>query len=135
MSEEQAVQEAMLQLIRGGLVSGAHDVSDGGLAVCLAEMAHYGQVGAEIRVKGRNDMRLDSILFGEAQSRIVFTVPASQVGGMNELVADRDVQVQEIGQVGGNVLRITLDGQQIVELQIDEITREYEGTIPRMMNP
>src|SRR5690606_5251001 len=79
LDEEKAVQSAALALIREGLVRSAHDVADGGLAVCLAESAIFGGLGAEISLHRPDAMRTDALLFGEAQSRIVLTVDSEAV--------------------------------------------------------
>ena len=134
LDEEQAVQEAMLLLIRSGIIRSAHDVSDGGLAVCLAEMAHYGQLGAEITVKARNEMRMDGILYGEAQSRIVFTVSPGKEEEVKTIVAARAVQVTEIGRVEGSSLRIEVNEVEMIQLPVSKISETYEGAIPALMN-
>ncbi|MEZ4701881.1 MAG: phosphoribosylformylglycinamidine synthase subunit PurL, partial [Rhodothermales bacterium] len=78
LDEEKAVQKAMLAMIRAGLVESAHDVSDGGLAVCLAESTlHAAGLGADIDLQTEDGIRIDALLFGEAQSRIVLTAHAA----------------------------------------------------------
>jgi phosphoribosylformylglycinamidine synthase len=80
LDEEIAVQETCLRLIRAGLVESAHDVSDGGLAVSLAEAAMGdSNLGAKISLQTDGGLRIDALLFGEAQSRIVITAKAENI--------------------------------------------------------
>ncbi len=84
LGAEAAVQRCTLAAIRAGLLSSAHDCSDGGLAVALAECAAWGGLGldaAGLPIDGR----LDAALFGEAQSRIVVSLPPSGVDDLRRL--------------------------------------------------
>jgi phosphoribosylformylglycinamidine synthase len=75
LDREYTLQQSLLQLIRHGLVKSAHDVSDGGLFVALAESAMPRGLGFHIRT--HRDLRKDAFLFGESQSRVVVSVAAS----------------------------------------------------------
>ena len=66
-----------LELIRKGLVNSAHDCSEGGLAVALAECCIAGGIGAEVILT--ESIRASSLLFGETQSRIIITTPKDSV--------------------------------------------------------
>ncbi|NIM06386.1 MAG: phosphoribosylformylglycinamidine synthase subunit PurL, partial [Armatimonadetes bacterium] len=68
---EKGVQQACLEMIQKGLLSTAHDCSQGGLAVTLAECCIAGGVGADITLPDTKGLRADTHLFGESPSRIV----------------------------------------------------------------
>ncbi|MFD2935219.1 phosphoribosylformylglycinamidine synthase subunit PurL [Spirosoma flavum] len=74
--DEWHVQEGIKTLIRKGWIQSAHDVSDGGLFITLAESAMAGSKGFQITTNNR--YRLDAFLFGESQSRVVVTVSPEQ---------------------------------------------------------
>lgn len=133
LDEEAAVQAAMLALIRAGLVRSAHDVSDGGLAVCLAESVLFADdLGADINLE--TDLaRLDALLFGEAQSRIVFTAAADQAEAVQEMLHGKAVQAQPIGTVTGNGLHIRANGETLIQLAADALRAPYEEAIPARM--
>jgi phosphoribosylformylglycinamidine synthase len=106
---ERRLQVASLQAIQAGLVKSAHDVSDGGLAVCLAECCFLNRnalIGADVDL----DMsaRPDFILFGEDQSRIVLSVAANELPRVRAICDDMRVPARVIGEVGGS--RLTIDG-------------------------
>ena len=134
LEEEAAVQEAMLRLVKAGLVRSAHDVSDGGLAVALAEcVLHTEAPGAEIDLAAPG-MRRDAVLFGEAQSRIVFSASAERTVEIEHAVGAAPVRLTRLGVVRPGNLTILLDGEPVIDLPAEELCRPYEHAIPDYMN-
>lgn len=121
LETEQAVQSCVLQLIRTGLVQSAHDCSDGGLAVALAEccMSGPGQTrGAVVRLTpGRQ--RNDSMLFGESQSRIVVSAKPAQRQAILEQAQQMGVPATVVGAVGGASLVIYVGDERSTTKTID----------------
>ena len=102
---ERRVQEVCRKAIADGLVRSAHDCSDGGLAVALAESCILGGVG----FRGILDAtRWDAALFGEKQSRIVVSLDSADLPKLADLARSRDVPLLSLGRIGGDrlVLRI-----------------------------
>ena len=87
VERELAVQKSVRELIRAGLVKSAHDCSEGGLAVALAECCFNpaGRFGAEIRFDDAL-LRIDQVLFNESQSRIVISVAESNAAATSDLL-------------------------------------------------
>jgi phosphoribosylformylglycinamidine synthase subunit PurL len=105
---EAAVQACVREAIGRGLVSAAQDVSGGGLAVALAEMAMWGDRGAEVRLPSAMSPAVE--LFGESPSRIVVTTPARFAPALVLLARHHGLPVEVLGTVGGERLRIELVG-------------------------
>jgi phosphoribosylformylglycinamidine synthase II len=105
---EAAVQACVREAIARGLVSAAQDVSGGGLAVALAEMAMWGDRGAEVRLPSAMSPAVE--LFGESPSRIVVTTPARFAPALVLLARHHGLPVEVLGTVGGERLRIELVG-------------------------
>ena len=97
---EVKVQQACRAGIAAGRLRSAHDVSDGGLAVAIAEAAIIGGRGVEI--DAAFDGRWDAALFGEAQSRIVVTVPGDQAEAFERAAADVGAPALRMGRTGGD---------------------------------
>ncbi len=136
LAEEHAVQQAVLHLIRSGLVTSTHDVSDGGLAVCLAEQVIFsdGQ-GLDLAIDADADLRLDALLFGEAQSRIVSTLPADKVEAARAQLADRSVQFTTLGTVTDTGrLQVQVNGTTVLDLSRDAMRLPYTRTLPQAMD-
>ncbi|MCZ8369586.1 MAG: phosphoribosylformylglycinamidine synthase subunit PurL [Porphyrobacter sp.] len=114
LTVERNAGEIIHELIADGLVNAVHDLSDGGLAVALAEMALAGGIGAETDLAGNPAYTAAQWWFGEDQGRYLVTVP--DVAALNEALAkgtrnDETAQIgfQRIGTVGGDsVLGVTL---------------------------
>ncbi len=99
LDAELRLQKLILQLNAEGLLLSAHDCSEGGLAVTLAESAILGNVGFE----GALDLgsRLDAALFGEAQGRIVVSLrldEGGRAGRLGDLAAEYGVPVTQLGR-------------------------------------
>ena len=133
LDEEKAVQAAVLAAIRAGHVRSAHDCADGGLAVCLAESAVFSGLGATVDLPA-TDARLDAVLFGEAQSRVVLSVAADAVDAVRQLAAERGAQATEIGTVTDGPLAVSVGGAEVLSVPVDDLRQPYESAIPDAMN-
>ena len=131
---ELAVQDAVRALIKSRLVKSAHDCSEGGIAVALAESCISGEdkIGAEIHL-GSTPLRLDQILFNETQSRIVLSVAATNLSAVLLLLEMRGVPARRLGTVGGTSLQITLNDQSI-HWPIAELHQTWYHAIAQAMN-
>jgi phosphoribosylformylglycinamidine synthase subunit PurL len=112
LEHEIKVQTAVRDLIRGGLVKSAHDCSEGGLAVALAECCFNPEkiFAAEIDLKA-GDTPAATVLFNESQSRIVISVTRENLDNTIAILRERGVPFQQLGKVGGDQLRIQLNGE------------------------
>ncbi|HEX9951706.1 MAG TPA: phosphoribosylformylglycinamidine synthase subunit PurL [Rubricoccaceae bacterium] len=133
LAEEVAVQATVLAAIRSGLVRSAHDVADGGLAVCLAESCIHGGVGADVALPSAV-ARLDAVLFGEAQSRVVLSVAPSVVGAIEALAVLHGASALRIGTVGEDALRITLGGDAVLAVPVADLAGPYHTCLPAAMD-
>ncbi|QPC44864.1 phosphoribosylformylglycinamidine synthase subunit PurL [Kaustia mangrovi] len=114
-------------LIASGRVTACHDISDGGLAVAVAEMAMASGLGARLQIEAD---RMDAALFGEDQARYVVTAPAGEAA---EIVAEAEaagIPVDSIGAVGGEDL--TVAGALTISLV--DLTAAHEAWLPSYMD-
>lgn len=107
-----AVNAACIQAVRAGQVRSAHDVSEGGFYVCLAECC-VGGLGAEISLA--SDAPL-SARFGEGGSVILLSVPEDQAEAVIQQAQALGAQAEDIGVVGGDSLRIGSDVFSVAQL-------------------
>jgi phosphoribosylformylglycinamidine synthase len=107
LAHEIKIQNAVRDLIRNGLVKSAHDCSEGGIAVALAECCFNPEklFGAEIEVKASN-IPVAPVLFNESQSRIVISVAPENLQKTMSILQQRKIPFQQLGEVGGDQLRI-----------------------------
>jgi len=128
---EKAVQETCLAAAEAGLLDSAHDVSEGGLAVCAAECAFLGAGGLGCEIDLDEDIRKDALLFGEAQSRILVTAAPANVGTLLGLARRQGIPARQIGTVGGDVLRIRHKGQDVLTVPVQDARAAWKEAIPR----
>jgi phosphoribosylformylglycinamidine synthase len=122
LEREVELHGGLRSLIYAGVVKSAHDCSEGGLAVALAECCISQQVaretprliGAQIDLSGMATPRLDALLFGETQGRIVITVAAREAVKVIERAKILGLTATLLGQVGGTELRIKTQAGELV---------------------
>jgi phosphoribosylformylglycinamidine synthase len=112
LDAERTLHQFILEVIDEGLVQSAHDCSDGGLAVALAECcvsAPTTGLGAMIRL-ALDGLRRDALLFGESQSRVILSVKADVADQVLNRAWDAGIPAARIGTVGGDRLVIDVSG-------------------------
>lgn len=114
---EARVQACCLDGIRGGIIRSAHDCSEGGLAVALAECCIDGQLGLDASAFSLEG-RTDAALYGEQQSRIVVTVRPADREALVSLVSRHGAPVAFVGVTSGNRLRLA----GLVDLEVAQLT-------------
>jgi phosphoribosylformylglycinamidine synthase len=118
---ELRLQQCCRELIENDVLLSAHDCSEGGLAVALAECCVYSGLGLDASAL-RSSGRIDAFLFGEAQSRIIVSVEERSWDRLAQTAARYGVPVTRLGTAGGSRLRI---GDR-VDLELDALRRVYE---------
>ncbi len=109
---EQLVQKGILGLIEGKLIQSAHDVSDGGVLVTLAESAFPRGLGFD--VKSDAGIRQDAMWFGEAQSRVIVSVAPAKKAAFEAHLAGLGIKSSQLGTVKGTDM--VVDGQVVSSL-------------------
>ncbi len=133
LSLEKQVQDTLLKLADEMLLNSAHDCSDGGLAVTIAEscFSSLGReaVGAEIELS--TPLGREVLLFGESPSRIVISFSPENLDFVRKLVVNCPFEV--IGKVSGDMLKIAVNGTEIVSAPIAELETVWESSLARKM--
>ncbi|HXF39530.1 MAG TPA: phosphoribosylformylglycinamidine synthase subunit PurL [Blastocatellia bacterium] len=132
---ERRVQEVCLKIIQEELVESAHDCSDGGLAVAIAEscFSSYRReaVGCEIRLE--DELSGAALLFSETPSRIVISAIDQHVEAILAIAREHDVAASVIGRTKGERLVIQANGERIIDRALSEIESAWRGVLPRML--
>ena len=119
LARECSIHDAVRALIKSRLIKSAHDCSEGGLAVALAECCLANReepIGATITIpEGRSDV----LLFNEAQGRIVLTTSATNATAVLFLLEARGVSARRLGSVGGEELKISMASNELAWLLAD----------------
>jgi phosphoribosylformylglycinamidine synthase II len=132
---ERALQDLLVQLAGAHLVRSAHDCSDGGLAVTLAECAFdTAGIGADVSIDGvnvANDVEVNraAALFGESASRVVVSVAPDAATEVLKRAKTAGVPARLIGRTGGQELRIAVGGQLAIAIEVSEAERAWSGAV------
>jgi phosphoribosylformylglycinamidine synthase len=140
LAREKITQDTLLELIRAGLVKSAHDCSEGGLAVALAESCISQPIarntprliGAHVELPLSPATRRDALLFGETQGRIVLTVTPTNATKVLDLAQAAGVSATHLGAVGGEDLEIRL-GEGKLTWGLAELHEAWWNSIVRKM--
>jgi phosphoribosylformylglycinamidine synthase len=128
---ETKVQEACLKLADHQLINSAHDCSDGGLAVAIAESCfsslNRDAIGAVMKLSNPQGLAAESVLFGESPSRIVISFHPENLDAVRGSVGDCPFEV--IGTVGGNRLSVDLDGAKLIDSAISELEDAWQNSL------
>jgi phosphoribosylformylglycinamidine synthase subunit PurL len=128
LEREAALQTAVIEMIQVGLVDSAHDCSEGGIAVTLAESAMPAGVGAKIDLSGQ-DLPLEFVLFGEDASRVVISCDRANLVRIQQIAGKYGVSSDVIGETTSQDLEIKVDGRVAVSSAISELRSAYENAL------
>ena len=131
LHREVAVQKACLAAAEAGLLASAHDCSDGGLAVTLAEscFSSLGReaIGAEVDLKG--PLGPTVLLFSESPSRIVISFNSSDAAAVQEIAERNNAPFAILGRIGGDDLVISVDGEETVRTEVAELESAWREAL------
>jgi phosphoribosylformylglycinamidine synthase len=136
---ERAVQNVCLEAAEAGLLASAHDCSDGGLAVALAECCFSSlnrlAVGAQITLPETllGSLPAASMLFSESPSRIIVSFAASSRAAVEDIAARKQCPFTVIGQVGGNSLQIKLGDEEAISVEVGELENVWRGSLAKKL--
>lgn len=125
---ERDVQDVVRAAVRDGLLASAHDCSEGGIAVTLAESCIAGGIGASVALD--DDLSVAASLFSETQSRIVVSVCEASAPAFIDRLLAAQVPYSVIGEVGGSALEIEGD----ISVELAEITRIYNTSLEQQVH-
>jgi phosphoribosylformylglycinamidine synthase len=148
LEREKELHLALRAFIHSGAVKSAHDCSEGGLAVALAESCISQQIaretprliGAQVVLtalagtpEGTPALRLDALLFGEAQGRVIISVAAVNAGKVLAQAKILGITATRIGTVGGGALQIKTPGATLT-CELHELHDLWWNSIARAMH-
>jgi phosphoribosylformylglycinamidine synthase II len=128
LEREAALQRALVELAQLGLPDSAHDCSDGGLAVTLAECSFGRGIGMRVDLTSR-DLPPEFVLFGEEPSRVVLSCDRSHLPGIQQISTKYGLSSDVIGETASEQIEIKLDGRVVVSARVAELCEAYESAL------
>ncbi len=122
--------KGILSAIEQRYIASCHDVSEGGLGVCLSEMIIGGDIGAAVDVSGiAADLRTDFKLFSESNTRWVVEVNKEKQQGFEQILKRERTPFQLIGETKGRKLVIQNNGKTVIDLAIDVLRDQWKNPL------
>ncbi|MEO0454826.1 MAG: phosphoribosylformylglycinamidine synthase subunit PurL [Verrucomicrobiota bacterium] len=132
LQNEVKFQKTIRDLIHQGRIRSAHDISDGGLAVAIAECCFDFEIGAEIQIQS-SDQRADTLLFNETQGRCLLSVAPSETAVVLEQIHAAGLSAEKIGIVViSSDLRVAVNDH-VIRWPVHQLHAAYEESIPALM--
>ncbi len=129
---EKNIQELCVDLIQKDLIQSAHDCSEGGFAVAVAESCFSGpdqSLGATLNLNAT--IRNDALMFGESQSRIIISYSPDKKGIIEERANNLDLDFSDLGTVGGEDLTIILNGKEFIKEKVSTLEEAWREPLKR----
>ncbi len=132
--DEKFCQSFLRKAILNNFVVSAHDISDGGLAIALAECCILSSKGASIKIE-KDLKREDNLLFAEGGSRIIFSIDKTKEKKWleylkeNQIHTQSSVYIKKIGHVSNETLNIKIQENMICNIRVEELTEKFNNSI------
>ena len=136
-SEEKKIQDFLIHSIDSGLVEAAHDLAEGGLLVAVSEMLfEKPNLGIDLSVDSLGSSnRLDALLFGESQGRVLISVSDDKLDQLIVLAEEKSLPTLVLGSINeSGRLKFSLSGNEILDSGVAQLHKIWSDAIPRKMN-
>ncbi len=126
--------DGILSTMKKGYVNSCHDISEGGLAVCISEMIIGGKIGAKIDITNVNPkLRVDLKLFSESNTRWIIEVKKSKEKAFIETLKEKGIPFIKLGSVGGDKIIIKDNEKEIINHSISILDETWRETLYKTM--
>jgi phosphoribosylformylglycinamidine synthase len=132
LAAEKKVQDFCIEAAAKKLIASANDISEGGLAVCLAESVFSAEAFLGCEVSLKDSIRTDALFFGETQSRIIVTVEPENLDTVLDLAGKRDIPITRIGKVNGQKIFIRHGEKPCIEVPVALAYNTWKNAIPKI---
>ncbi|HSB74428.1 MAG TPA: phosphoribosylformylglycinamidine synthase subunit PurL, partial [Terriglobales bacterium] len=133
LKEEAALQKCLRELVGSHAIESAHDCSDGGVAVALAESAFPRTVGAEVDLNS-NGVFTEGVLFGEMASRVLISCDPKKTSDIQQIAVKWGVRADRIGRTVPEKLVIRIDGRQAVSAKVSELRQVWDKALTQALH-
>jgi phosphoribosylformylglycinamidine synthase II len=133
LAAEKRLIDCLVAVASEGIAASAHDISDGGIAVMLAESCFATKaLGADVKLP--DDIAIENALFAERGARCVVSMPRENVAALQSVAAQYGVAAEQIGQVTGDgTLRIQYKGRAIIDSPVENLRDIWANSLERMI--
>ena len=137
LAEEKKIQDFLISTIDAGQICAAHDIAEGGLLVALAEMLfEMPELGVELSIDSiGNSNRLDALLFGESQGRVLVSVSSDNKDEVLRIAQENGLSANYLGTSNTTgSFKLSVDGNEILDSSVNKLHKVWSESIPQKMN-
>jgi phosphoribosylformylglycinamidine synthase len=137
LAEEKKVQDFLIKTIESGHIRAAHDLSEGGLLVAIAEMLFENpELGADLSIDSLGESnRLDALLFGESQGRVLVSVSDEDLEEVMQSAVQDGLSILRLGKsTRSGRLKLLVVGNEILDSEVNKMHKIWSEAIPEKMN-
>ena len=132
LEKEAALQKALVEMAQIEILSSAHDCSDGGIAVTLAESGFAKGIGMSVDLTSQG-LPPEFVLFGEDASRVVISCDRDKLNAIQQVAVKYGIGAELIGETAPERVEIRLDGRVVVSAPVSELREAYEGALEKAL--
>ncbi|HET9839051.1 MAG TPA: phosphoribosylformylglycinamidine synthase subunit PurL [Candidatus Angelobacter sp.] len=133
LKQEAALQKCLRELIQSKVIESAHDCSEGGLAVALAESAFPQGAGAEIDLSSKG-LFCEGVIFGEGAGRVLISCDPKNTENIKQIAVRWGVRADRIGRTIPEKLVIRIDGKQAVSANVSELRQVWDSALTKALH-
>ena len=138
LAAEAELHRRLAAMAKSGILHSACDVSDGGLAVALAEACFRNRVGIDVTISAGGDEPASLLIFGEPASQVLVTCAPSDVSQLLQIFSNAPIQIQQIGTVTNNSFRIALksatQSSQLIDTTISDLKQPWSQSLEQTLH-
>jgi len=133
LDQEAALQKCLVAWVQAGLVDSAHDISEGGLAVTVAESGFRNLVGARLELAS-NGLPVECVLFGEDASRVVISCDRDNLQRIKQIARKYGISAEVLGETIPDRMEIMVDGKPLVSAGISDLGNTWGQALERALH-
>lgn len=131
INAEIKIIDTLLKACKDGIIKSAHDISEGGISVAIAEACFRPSrlIGVDITLPNNNGLRNDILLFSESQSRVIVTIDENDLSQFETLISKNNIYCEYIGKVGGNSININ----NLINIPLLDAYNSWDSAIEKLI--
>jgi phosphoribosylformylglycinamidine synthase subunit PurL len=133
LEKEAALQKAIVEIVNSGLIESAHDCSDGGLAVALAECGFLKNIGARVNLT-QQELPAEFVLFGEDASRIIVSCTRENAERVRQIAVKYGIAADQIGETVPQQFEIAISGRVVVSAPVAELKDAWAHALEKALH-
>jgi phosphoribosylformylglycinamidine (FGAM) synthase-like enzyme len=132
LEKEAALQKALVEMAQIEILDSAHDCSDGGIAVTLAESGFVKAIGMSVDLMSHG-LPPEFVLFGEDASRVIISCDRDKLSAIQQVALKYGIAAELIGETVPERMEIRLDGRPVLSATVSELRDVHEGALERAL--